>query len=117
MKAINASKSLVIASNLREATGFFARAKGLIGLATLKNGEGLWMAHCRAIHTIGMRFPIDVIFTDKGFVVKKVMKEVRPFCPLVCCLSAEEVFELPVGTIERANIQAGDKIEIIRAFE
>lgn len=109
---MNASKLLVIASDLKEAKGFFPRLKGLTGRDLLREGEGLWMARCRAIHTFGMRFPIDVIFLDGNLVVKKVVKGLRPFSPIVGCLSAKNVLELPVGAIERAKIQVEDRIEI-----
>jgi uncharacterized protein len=41
----------------------------LLGLALLgpdRAGEGLLLPRCRAIHTIGMRFPLDVVFLDDG---------------------------------------------------
>lgn len=117
MKAINASKSLVIASDLREASGFFSRLKGLIGMAKLEDGEGLWMARCRAIHTFGMRFPIDVVFLNGENIVKKVVNGLRPFRPMVCCLSAKSVIELPEGAIKNMQIQLGDRIEIVRTSE
>lgn len=112
MKAINASKSVVIASDLREASSFISRLKGLIGRNSLKDGEGLWMARCRAIHTIGMRFPIDVVFLDGDLIVKKVVKGLRPFRPIVFCLSAAAVIELPAGTVEKAQLQVEDCIDI-----
>lgn len=111
---MNASKSTIVASNLKEARDFFSRLKGLIGRSILRDGEGLWMARCRAIHTFGMRFPLDVVFINGDMIVKKAVKSVHPFCPLVGCLSAKGVLELPEGTIERAQLQIGDKIEIFR---
>lgn len=110
MKAVNASKSTIVASNMKEATDFFSRLKGLIGKPTLGDGEGLWMARCRAIHTFGMRFSIDVVFLNEEMEVKKAVKKVRPFTPIVGCISAKSVLELPEGAIERMKIQVGDKI-------
>lgn len=112
MKAVNVSKSSVIAFNLEEARGFFARLRGLIGKASMEDTDGLWMARCWAIHTFGMRFPIDVVFIDGFQVVKKIVIEVCPYRPIVFCSGAEGVIELPAGTIEKAKIQVGDRIEI-----
>lgn len=117
MKAINSSKSIVVSSDLKEASGFFPRLMGLIGKASLGEGEGLWMARCRAIHTIGMKFPIDVVFLDRDLMVKKVVKRMRPFCPISFCLSAKGVLELPAGTIENSKIQVGDRMEIVHTLE
>lgn len=113
MKAVNVSKSTTVASSLAEATGFFSRLMGLIGKDLLEDGAGLWMARCRAIHTFGMRFPIDVIFVDRHMTVKKMVEGVPPFRPIVLCVSAKGVIELPAGAIEKAQVQPGDKIEIV----
>ena len=117
MQAVNRSNSMVIASDLRKANGFLPKLRGLIGKTVFEKGEGLWMAPCRAIHTIGMRFPIDVVFMDKDFTVRKIVKCLRPFRPIVYCYRANGIMELPVGTIENANIQVGDKIEIVNPSE
>lgn len=112
MKAVNVAKSTVIATTLIEAKGFFQRLKGLIGRTALDEGEGLWMARCRAIHTFGMRFPIDVVFLDEDLIARKAVKGVSPFHPIICCFSAKGVLELPQGTIESAQIRVGDQVEI-----
>jgi uncharacterized protein len=113
VKAVNSSKTMVIASDLKEAAGFFPRLLGLMGRDRLENNEGLWMARCKAIHTFGMRFPIDVVFLDRDFIVKKTVKGLRPYRPVVSCWHAEGVLELPEGTIERARIHIGDRVKIV----
>jgi uncharacterized protein len=43
------------------------RRSRLLGLALLPReqaGEGLLLPRCRAVHTFGMRFPLDVVFLD-----------------------------------------------------
>lgn len=112
MKAINVTNSTVLATKLEVANGFYSKLKGLIGRDCLEEGSGLWMARCRAIHTFWMRFPIDVVFLDKDLTVRKAFRGVKPFHQIVCCFSAKGVLELPEGTIERAHIRIGDRIEI-----
>ena len=51
VRALNVSKDTVIASDLKEAEGFFQRFVGLMGRGRLENNEGLWMARSRAIQT------------------------------------------------------------------
>jgi uncharacterized membrane protein (UPF0127 family) len=113
VRAFNVSKALVIASDLKEAVGFFQRFVGLMGKRRLEKNEGLWMARCRAIHTFWMKFPLDVVFLDKDLIVKKTVTGLRPFRPVVSCRHADGVLELPEGTIERARIQIGDRVEIV----
>lgn len=55
-----------------------ARLRGLLGRATLPTGEALLIRPCGAIHTIGMRFALDVRFFDRrGALVREVLG-VRP---------------------------------------
>ena len=38
------------------------RKTGLLKHDRLENGEGLWITPCEGVHTVGMKFPIDVLF-------------------------------------------------------
>lgn len=56
----------------------FARMRGLLGRTGLPAGEALLLRPCNAIHTLGMRFAIDVRFYDRrGRLVREVLG-VRP---------------------------------------
>jgi uncharacterized membrane protein (UPF0127 family) len=46
------------------ATGLRARALGLSHLDRDAAGPGLLIPRCAAVHTFGMRFPLDVYFLD-----------------------------------------------------
>ncbi len=55
-----------------------ARMKGLLGREGLPPGHGLLILPCKAIHTLRMRFAIDVRFYDKrGYLVREVLN-VKP---------------------------------------
>lgn len=62
---------------------FAERAKGLIGRRTLAPGQGMLIERCNAIHTFFMRFPIDATFLDRSGRVVKVVRNIRPWRPLV----------------------------------
>ena len=54
------------------AEGFAQRSKGLLGR---KGYEGaMVLPHTRSVHTMGMRFPVDVAFCDKDMVVVGVTR-------------------------------------------
>jgi len=62
LRIVNLTRGTVVADKAEIAdTGAKART-GLLKHAGLAPGEGLWIAPCEAIHTFGMRFPIDVVF-------------------------------------------------------
>jgi len=93
---------------IRRADTFRARAKGLLGSRYLDDGDALWLAPCRAVHTFGMRFAIDVVFLDARGKVLRVVPNLPPY-RLACCLPAASVLELAAGTMRRPG--ACERIE------
>jgi len=55
------------------------RSSGLLFRARLKNNEILWIRRCKAVHTIGMRYPIDVYFLDLNHQVLQRITHLKPF--------------------------------------
>ncbi len=41
-----------------------ARRRGLAGLDALPAGHALLLARCRSVHTVGMRFALDLVWLD-----------------------------------------------------
>ena len=60
------------------ATSMVERMRGLLGRHDLPVGQGLLIEACGAVHTVGMHFPIDVIFLDRAWQVRRVFRNVRP---------------------------------------
>lgn len=89
------------------------RRKGLLGRTGLAAGEGLWIVPCEAVHTFGMRFPIDLVYLDRKHRVVKTRSGVVPG-RLSACLSAHSVVELPSGTVQNKTIERGDLLELTR---
>jgi uncharacterized protein len=93
-------------------TGAKART-GLLKQSSLAPGEGLWIAPCEAVHTFGMRFPIDVVFVSRK---KKVVK-IRPNLVrgrIAFSIRASSVLELPAGRLAETGTQCGDQLEFER---
>lgn len=66
MKLCRALKDeIVLADEIRIADRFFQRLVGLLRDKSLKPNQGLLLKKCSQVHTIGMKFPIDVIFLSK----------------------------------------------------
>ena len=80
----------------------------------MEEGAGIWIRPCRAVHTIGMRFPIDVIFLDADDRVVKTAAGVAPFQICLGGKNAKSALELPIGTIERSCTVSGDQIDLIK---
>jgi len=45
------------------------RTRGLLGRDSLDAAHALVLARCRSVHTVGMRFPIDVVAFDRAWAV------------------------------------------------
>ncbi len=115
---INESKGVVLAHRAEVADTFLRRLRGLMFKKRLEYGEGLVLRPPRrgrrtcAIHTFFMRFPIDVLFLDDGEVVDAV-EELRPWRVYVPREEAEEVVELPAGTVSRSGTEVGDEVRVV----
>jgi uncharacterized protein len=110
LRISNLTRQAELAHNVDVADYGSRRRKGLLGRGMLAAGEGLWIVPCEAVHTFGMRFPIDLIYLDRNQRVKKVRHEVRPW-RVSACLSAHSVLELASGSIRRTQTKPGDRLE------
>ena len=97
---------------IKIADNFFSRLRGLIGKNFLPQGEGLLIAPCQSIHMCFMKFPIDAIYIDKNFVVKKIVPNLKIWTGFSICLSAWGVVEVAAGEAERLNLKVGEKLEV-----
>lgn len=68
------------------ASSFLARARGLLGTRPKQIDDAtlLVLAPCKSIHTLGMRYRLDVAFLDKRGVVLRSEREVKPGRMLFC---------------------------------
>ena len=92
---------------------------GLIGRQRLRPGEAFLIPRCRSVHTVGMRFPIDLAFVraepDRLRVVA-VRERVRPFrAAAVRGMSGEiGVLELAAGEARRLGLGPGTSLPTAR---
>jgi len=98
-----------VLATLEVAESFASRARGLLGRDGMDGA--LLLRPARSVHTIGMRFPIDVAFCDADLVViTTVYLERQRVClPRV---RARSVVEAEAGAFERWNLRVGDQLEI-----
>jgi uncharacterized protein len=103
----NLTRGTILATNTRIAGTSADRRRGLLATGSLGTGDGLWIAPCEAIHTLGMRWPIDAIFMDKNHRVRKVVSALLPW-RIAICWTAASVLELPAGVLSQSGTQLGD---------
>jgi uncharacterized membrane protein (UPF0127 family) len=79
---------------------FSQRRRGLAKLHELPSGHGLHILKCRSVHTVGMRFPLDLIWLDADGQVVEVTRDVKPRRS-AACLRARTVVEVNAGEADR----------------
>ncbi len=96
------------------ATTSSQRRRGLLGRDSVEGA--LLISKCRWVHTLGMKFAIDVAFLDNaGRVVKtKTLKPNRISAPVP---KASTVVESEAGSHQRWGLKVGDVIEVRRPSE
>lgn len=113
----NRSRETFVATKAAVADTYLFRLIGLLGKTKqwARPGNGLWIKPSRGVHTIGMMFPLDLIFLDDKKQVVHVEELVKPFRISKVCLKACSVLELPPYTIFRTGTQVGDWLDITSA--
>ena len=86
---------------LAEARTARARLLGLAGLGYLPPGHALLIPRCRSVHTLGMRFALDLVWLDGDGHVMGVARDVPPG-RLRSNRRARAVVEVPAGGAEAA---------------
>jgi len=110
LRVRNLSRDALLADRADIADTSRKRNTGLLKHTRLEPGEGLWITPCEAVHTIGMKFAIDVLFLDK----KRRVLKIRPAMPrwrISGSLRAHSVLELPSGTAAATKTVPGDQLE------
>jgi uncharacterized protein len=95
--------SLDLARSWRE------RSKGLLGRDGIEGA--LWISRARQVHTVGLRFSIDVAFCDREGVVLRTVT-MPPYRVSLPVLKARSVIEAEAGAFGRWNLRVGDQLEV-----
>ncbi len=112
MPVTNLTKNTWLATKTRKADNFITRLVGLLKRSGLGPEEALWLMPSKGIHTIGMKFPIDVVFLDRKNFVLGIVPGMAPYRISRIELRAYSVLELPNGTIKKSQTEVGDQLEI-----
>ena len=108
----NETRECFLSLNVRAADTIFSRLKGLIGRLRLKADEGIWVVPSRGVHTLGLFFPVDLIYLDENYRVIHLVEYFPSFRIGPLKTQAESVLELPTHTIYSSHTQPGDQLVI-----
>jgi hypothetical protein len=111
VRVVNRTREIPLGNKVRTAETFLSRLAGLLGTAAIAEGEGLWIVPCRGVHTLGMRFPIDVAFLDARGVVVGILEGLPPNRVGRTFRGARGALELRAGTLAATGTAPGDRLE------
>ena len=113
----NKSNETFLGLHVSVAATSLARLRGLLGKLCLRAGEGLWLIPSCGVHTIGVLFPIDVIYLNKQNRVVYLREHLTPFGIGRLRFDSSSVLELPPHTIYATGTRVGDDLLICPAEE
>jgi uncharacterized membrane protein (UPF0127 family) len=111
MRVFNQTCNRPLITQGRLANTFWSRLRGLLGAAPLQKGEGLILVGEKSIHTLFMKFPIDVVYVDKNYKVIRADANMGPYRLGPFVAQSAYVLEMPIGIIANTATKTGDRLK------
>jgi uncharacterized protein len=108
----NSTRGTDVALACGLADNFWLRLRGLLGRPPLEAGQGLLITPCRAVHMLGMKYAIDVVFLKRDWRVVGLESGLRPGGKSRWYRGARHALELPTGTIANTRTEVGDLLSL-----
>jgi uncharacterized membrane protein (UPF0127 family) len=108
---VNERTGVAVARDVEAALDSRSRRKGLLGRDRLPDDHAIILAPCGAIHTIGMRFAIDVVFVARDGRVLKIVERLAAW-RIAASLRALATVELAAGQTRRVGLREGDLLVV-----
>lgn len=106
---VNTRTGAVLAERVEVANTRATRRKGLLGRDSLARGSALVITFCNAVHTIGMRFAIDVVFVDRNGTVRRIARDLEPWRLAVSPFAAVAI-EWERGNLPPDGVRVNDQL-------
>ncbi|MBN1384429.1 MAG: DUF192 domain-containing protein [Elusimicrobia bacterium] len=142
MKFYNLTKNNIAVENVIIIKEYFEKIKGLLGRNKIEDNEGFLIKECNCIHTLFMRFSVDLVFlkmqimpqkrdpakavaqmnppaggtdyTDRiTYRVVKIMNNIKPWRICMPVFDANAVLEIKAGITAKNMILTNDELEIV----
>ena len=101
----NERTNQAVATQVEIAATRRSRNRGLLGRDHLDEAAAMLLAPCTSVHTVGMRFPIDVVFVDRQGYAVKVVRNLRPW-RIALSIGGRAVIEMAAGSLRWGQVVA-----------
>jgi hypothetical protein len=109
LSLVNQRTHAEVATRVEVAVTRRTRRKGLLGRTGLDDSSALILAPCAAVHTMFMRFAIDLVFVDAEGRALRLVSNLAPWRIAVHPF-AHAVVELPAGSLSQRPVKPGDRL-------
>lgn len=101
--------------DLQLANNFLGRFRGLMLRSSLAPGQGLLITRCPSVHSLFMRFAIDVIYLDEAGLVTRCTSHLKPWRAStgrsrLAGHATAHALELRAGSIQALTIEVGNRL-------
>lgn len=107
----------IVVTNLIVADNLVSRMIGLLKYKSLPKGCAMLINPCSSIHTIGMRFALDLIFLDKKMRVVHTVSSVKPNRFVLGGRGASVTIEIQSGWFDISGVAIGSVCKIIEKIK
>lgn len=107
--AVTGEQGVLVAARVMRPETAWERMRGLLGRPRLMPGEGMLLDPCAAVHTMGMGYPIDLVFLSRDGVAVKLSPRTPPF-RFRAARGAGMTLELWEGAISERRLTHGARL-------
>jgi uncharacterized protein len=108
----NRTRESFLGLRVASADTLLMRLRGALGKLGLKPDDGIWLAPSRGIHTIGMLFPIDLVYLDDANRVIHLVEHLGPGRISPIRIGCASILELESRSIYSSATRVGDELII-----
>lgn len=109
-KVVDVVNDYCVVESVSKAANAWERARGLIARPVLKAEQGFWLEPCPSVHTLGMRYSLDIVFMDEAGWVKKIVFNLKPL-RVASSLQSFSTLELFAGQAQVLGIKQGMRLK------
>lgn len=105
-----------ISDQLFVCQNFYERARGLLWRDPLRasEGEALLIRDCNSVHTLFMKYTIDLIFLDRQGTITSIRRQLKPW-RAAADFSACQVIECPEESSWTRQLMVGQTLSAVDA--
>ena len=107
----NTRTGQVIAARALMASAPWTRMKGLLGKKSLPADEAIILKPASSIHTLFMRFALDIIYLDREERIVKLVPNLVPY-RFSSAKGAHSTIEMASGATNGLDLQVGDQLAL-----